>query len=91
MKLAILLLLALIGLIFGFFLYRTLVRSKRFAKLIGGAVETPPETPDEVINCLDNAENRAHASAERADAAVRMANDAGVKIRRRLNRPAPKR
>jgi len=84
MKLAILLLLALIGLIFGFFLYRVLVHSKRFAKLIGGAVEPPPETVDEVINRLDDIEGQAHDHATRCDATARMAKDAGIEIRRRL-------
>lgn len=84
MKLAILLLLALVGLIFGFFLYRALVRSKRFAELIGGTVEPPPETTDEVINRLDDAEYQALDRVARCDATARMAKDAGIKIRKRL-------
>ena len=86
MKLAILLLLALIGLIFGFFLYRALVRSERFAKLIGGTVEPPPETVDEVINRLDDAGYQALDRAARCDTTARMARDAGIKIRERLPR-----
>lgn len=84
MKLAILLLLALIGLIFGFFLYRTLIRSERFAKLIGGAVEPPLETVDEVINRLDDIGGQARDHATHCDATARMAKDAGIKIRKRL-------
>lgn len=84
MKLAILLLLALIGLIFGFFLYRVLIHSKCFAKLIGRAVEPPPETVDEVINRLDDAESQARDHATRCDTTAHMAKDAGIKIRKRF-------
>lgn len=86
MKLAILLLLALIGLVFGFLLYRTLIRSTRFARLIGGAVEPPPETPSEVINRLDEVGYQALDRADRADVAARDAREAGVRIRERLPR-----
>ena len=84
MKLAILLLLALIGLILGFFLYRALVRSERFAKLIGGTVEPPPETTNEVISRFDDVEGQARNHATRCDTTARMAKDAGIKIRKRL-------
>ena len=86
MKLAILLLLALLGLVFGFFLYRTLIRSERFAKLIGGAVEPPPETPDEVIDHLSSAEGRARNRADSCDTAACEARKAAAEIRRRLRR-----
>lgn len=86
MKLAILLLLALIGLVLGFFLYRALVRSERFAKLIGGAVEPPPETTDEVISRLNDVGYQASDRAARCDTTARMARDAGIKIRERLPR-----
>ncbi len=84
MKLAILLLLILIGLFFSFFLYRALVRSERFAKLIGGAVEPPPETADEVIARLDDVGDQALDRAARCDTFARMARDTGIKIRERL-------
>lgn len=45
MKLAILLLLALIGVVIGFLVYRALIHSARFARLIGGAVEPPLQRP----------------------------------------------
>ena len=87
MKLAILLLLVLIGLVFGFLLYRVLIRSKCFAKLIGGAVELLPETPDEVINRLDDAESRACNCADRCDANAHRYADANIKIRKQLRKP----
>jgi len=87
MKLAILLLLALIGLVFGFLLYRTLIRSRGFAKLIGGAVETPPETPAEVINRLNTAESQARNRADNCKTVAQAAENDGIEIRRRLHRP----
>jgi len=86
MKLAILLLLALIGLVFGFFLYRTLIRSRGFAKLIGGTIETPPETPGEVINRLDEIGYRALDHADRADVTAQEIREAVIRIRERLPR-----
>ena len=83
MKLAIILLLTLAGLVIGLFVYRTLIRSKSFANLIGGVIEPPPETPDEVIRHLDGATSHADDCADRCDATARSARGDALAIRRR--------
>lgn len=62
MYFAIFLLVAMIGLVLGLLLYRMLVRSKSFGRLIGGVIEPPPpETPQEVVNRLRAEKERAHS------------------------------
>jgi len=91
MKLAILLLLALIGLVIGFLVYRALIHSARFAQLIGGAVEPPPETPDEVLRRLRTEKDHAGKCAERCKTAACKSCQAVADIQRELRPPRRKR
>ena len=40
------------------FVYRGLIHSKSFARLLGGVLDVPPESDDEVIGELDEAQRR---------------------------------
>lgn len=84
---AILLLLAMFGIVFGFFIYRILIRSKSFARLIGGAVEVPPETPNEVINRFRAEKSKARNCVGKCRTAATKANRAARDINRELRSP----
>lgn len=57
---ALVLLLVLVG---GIFVYRYLIHSKWFTQLIGGVVEIPPTTDDEVVTRMTTAEREARQRA----------------------------
>jgi len=85
----ILLLAALIGVVFGFFIFRVLVRSKWFAHLIGGAVEPPPVTSDEVIQRLKAAKAGAHRRVGECNSAACKSRQIASELRRELRRQRP--
>jgi len=88
---AILLLVALVGVVFGFLVYRVLVRSERFARLIGGAIEPPPETPEEIVNRLRSEKLRATGCAGKCRSAADKARAAADKIDSELRPPRRRR
>jgi len=89
MKLAILLLLALISLVIGFLVYRALIHSARFARLIDGAVKPPPETPDEVIQRLKAAKDNAHKCVGKCTSSACKSRKTASEIRRELRQRRP--
>jgi len=90
MRIAILLLIALLGLSLGFLIYRALIHSVKFARLIGGAVEPTPETPDEVMQRLKDAKANALKRAGHYTSDACKSKDAAAAIRRELRRNRPK-
>jgi len=86
MRLAIFLLIAVFGLFFGISMYRCLLRSKRFARLVGDIVEPPSETTD-VIDQYTEAGRRASQYADNCDANALTAQQKAAIIRKKLHRP----
>lgn len=77
-------LIALFGLVVGILVYRGLVRSKRFTNLIGGIVEPPPETADEIVKRLRTEKSRARDCAGKCKTAARKAHETTREINREL-------
>lgn len=84
MRFAILALIALFGLGLGFLVYRALIHSKAFAKLINGALVPTPETTDEVVEQLRTNKARAQACVGKCRTAVRTAREKERTIQREL-------
>jgi hypothetical protein len=85
MRLAIFLLIAVFGLFFGLIVYRCLLHSKRFARLVGGVIEPPAETPNEVLDQYIQAGDHAKEYANDCDARAQAAQKDALVIRDRLS------
>ncbi len=86
MRLAIFFLIASAGLFFGLVVYRCLLHSKRFARLVGGVIKPPAETTD-VLDQYTKAGRRASQYADNCDADADLAQREAALIRKRLHRP----
>lgn len=73
-------------LIFAVLVYRWLIHSPSFTRLIGGVIDPSPETDCEVINRLDDAEASAERRAEEADRTVVKQKRTAEAIRRRTRK-----
>jgi hypothetical protein len=65
------------------FVCRGLIHSKSFARLLGGVLDVPPESDDEVIGELDEAQRRAQQRAEEASREASEKKATATKLRRR--------
>lgn len=85
MRLAILLLIAVIGVVIGLFIYRTLIHSKCFARFIGDVVEPTPEGADDTFDQLKRARDAARNQMDR----TRATRDAAIEDEQRLRSALP--
>jgi hypothetical protein len=73
-------------LIFAVLVYRWLIHSPSFTRLVGGVIDPSPETDREVINRLDDAEAIAERRAEEADRTAASQRRTAETIRRRTSK-----
>jgi hypothetical protein len=79
-------LLVFIALMFSVLVYRWLVHSPAFVRLVGGVLETPAETGREVIEQLDAAQGAAGRLVEAADQAAAETKEFVAAVRKRTRR-----
>ncbi len=78
---ALVLLLVLVG---GIFVYRYLIRSKWFTHLIGGVVEIPPTTDDEIVTRMTTAEREARQRAVDLEVEASSKHRTAQRMRRKV-------
>ena len=77
-------LVVLITLAIGVLVYRYLIRSQWFTRLIGGVVEVPPTTDDEVVHRMTTAESVARQRAVDLEVEVAAKKRTAQRMRRKV-------
>jgi hypothetical protein len=78
-------LLILVALMFAVLVYRGLIHSRWFARLVGG-LETPPETDQEVLTQMSQAEYAARRAANLAEAEAAAKKKSAAALRKQTRR-----
>lgn len=76
-------LLVILALMFAVLVYRGLIHSRWFARLVGGVLEAPPETDQEVLARMNQAESAAHRAAEAAEEEAAAKKKSAAALRKR--------
>ncbi len=72
------------------FLYRWLIYSKWFSRLVGSISSPPPETPEEIVQEIHHARRSAWDYVDNAEASVNTAKQNIAEVRRQVRRkPTP--
>jgi hypothetical protein len=79
-------LLVLLALMFAVLVYRWLIHSRWFARLVGGVLEVPPETDHEVVMRLNQAEYAAYRAAQAAEEEAVAKKKSAAALRKRTRR-----
>jgi hypothetical protein len=79
-------LLVFVALMFVLWVYRGLIHSRWFARLVGDIVEVPPETDQEVIRRRNQAEDAAFQAAQAAEEVAVEKKKAAAALRKRPRR-----
>jgi len=69
----------------GVLVYRCLIRSQWFARLIGGVVETPPVNDEEVVKRMTTAESAARKRAADLESEATVKQRTARQMRKKLN------
>jgi len=81
---AFLLLFAILVAAGGVLVYRTLIHSRGFSRLIGGVVEPAPESDDEIVDSYHESQNRLQHLATQNDGQARTSKATAKRVRKEL-------